>query len=44
MCVTSLGRPYEKIRKRQCQYSLQFQKTRVKEEWGHIDPMVPQQG
>jgi hypothetical protein len=44
MCVTSLGWAYGKIRKRRCQYSWQLQKKWVKEDWGHIDPMVPQQG
>jgi len=43
MCVTLLGRPYEKIRKKRCQYSWQFKKTWVKEDWGHIDLTVPQQ-
>jgi len=27
MCVTLLVRPYEKIRKRRCQYSWQFKKN-----------------
>jgi hypothetical protein len=27
MCVTSLRRPYEKVRKRRCQYSWQFKKN-----------------
>ena len=29
MCVTLLGRPYDKIRKTPCQYSWQFQKKNV---------------
>jgi hypothetical protein len=45
MCVTSLGRPYDKIRKRRCQYPRQFkQKSESKKDWGHIDPIVPEQG
>ena len=40
-----LGRPYDNIRKRRWQYSWEFKKkTWVKEDWGHIDPMVPDQG
>jgi hypothetical protein len=45
MCVTSLGRPYDKIHKRRCQYSRQFkQKRESKLEWGHFEPIVPEQG
>jgi hypothetical protein len=40
MCVTSLGWAYDKIRKRRCQYSGQFERKRVKEDWGHIGTMV----
>ena len=43
--MTLIGRPYDKIRKRRCQYSWQLKKkTWVKDDWGHINPMVPDQG
>jgi hypothetical protein len=42
MCVISLGRPYDKIRKRRCQCSLQFKQKRESKLTGVIyDPMVP---
>jgi hypothetical protein len=45
MCVTSLGRPYDKIRKRRCQYSGQFKQKRESNLTRVIyDPMVPEQG
>jgi hypothetical protein len=45
MCVTSLGRPYNKIRKRRCQCSRQFKHKRESNlDCGHFDPMVPEQG
>jgi hypothetical protein len=45
MCVTLLGRPNNKIRKSRCQYSRQFkQKREPKLDWGHFDPMEPEQG
>jgi len=34
MCVTSLGRPYDKIRKRRCQYSRQFKQNRESKRTG----------
>jgi len=44
MCVTLLGRPYEKIYKRRSVFVTVSEKPQVKEDWGHIDPMVPEQG
>jgi hypothetical protein len=45
MCATSLGRTYDKIRNRRCQYSLQIKQKRESNlDWGHFDPMVPEQG
>jgi len=34
MCVTSLGRPYDKIRKRRCRYSRQFKQKRESKRTG----------
>ena len=43
MCVILLGRSYEKYVKDDV-VTVSKKKTRVKEDWGHIDPMVPQYG
>jgi hypothetical protein len=45
MCVTPLGWAYDKIRKRRCQCLRQFKQKRESNlDWGHFDPMVPEQG
>ena len=45
MRVTLLGRPYEKkYVKGDVIIRGSLKKTRVKEDCGHIDPVVPQQG